>query len=538
MHTLTEIVRLSSQGLSDRLIARSVGLSRTTVMRYIERAAAAGVTWPLPVGMTESKLAELLAPAVPRTADVLDWAEIHQELCSRKFATLQLLWAEYGFGLMSYSTFCRQYEQWKAKLKLSMRKHYRGGEVLFVDFAGDTMPVTDPETGEVRQAHVFVAVLAASNFTFAEAVWREDLESWVSLVVKALEFIGGVPELVVSDNARTVVTKADRYDPLLHHLFVELSRHYDFALLPARPRKPKDKAKVEAGVKHVQQGILAKLEKRTFFSLHELNEAIAAHLAFWNDKPFQKLAGTRRKLFEEIDKPALKELPPNRYEFAEWRKAKVHIDYHIQVDKHFYSVPHTLVGREVDVRLTRSMVEVFYRGERTASHQRSQLPGRFSTLEEHMPMHHREHVEQNAERFVAEAAKIGPWAREFVEGVFKTRRHPQLGFRTCQGLLRLPKKYGIARVETACEKAVAVGAFAFRSLESLLQHNLEQVSRAAPAERKVVHLNIRGPEYYSKMEEENEHVNATNTGEIEVSQASWDARGARTPEGVPRDQGA
>ncbi len=539
MHTLSEIVRLSAQGLSDRQIARAVGLSRTTVMRYVERAEATGISWPLPDGVTEAKLVEILAGGpVPPAAEELDWAEIHRELCSRKFATLQLLWVEHGLAIMSYPTFCRKYEQWKAKLKLSMRKHYRGGEVLFVDFAGDTMDVTDPATGEVKQAHVFVAVLAASNFTFAEAVWREDLESWVALVVKALEFIGGVPEMVVSDNAKAVVTKADRYDPQLHHLFVELSRHYDFALLPARPRKPKDKAKVEAGVKHVQQGILAKLEKRTFLSLHELNSAIKEQLAVWNDKPFQKLAGSRRQLFEQVDRPALKALPPERFEIAEWRKAKVHIDYHIQVDKHFYSVPHALVGREVDVRLTRNTLEVFCRGERVASHLRSPQPGRFSTLEEHMPMHHREQVEQSAQRFLSEAEKIGPWAHQFVLGVFRTRRYPQLGYRTCQGLLRLAGKFGAPRVEGACQRAVAIGGYAFRTLESLLLHNLDQAVHAPPQERKVIHLNIRGADYYCDDAKEESHANPTDTRETAGAEAKRNAGGSGTAEGVPRDQGA
>lgn len=242
MHTLSEIVRLSAQGVSDRQIARSVGLSRTTVMRYLERVGAAGISWPLAEGITEAKLLELVSMQTRPVYEEPDWAEIHRQLCSRRFATLQLLWAESWAGILSYPTFCRRYKQWKTKLKLSMRKHYRGGEVLFVDFAGDKMYVTDPNTGEVKEAHIFVAVLGASNYTFAEAVWREDLESWLSLLVKALTFIDGVPELVVSDNAKAVVTKPDRYDPRLHHFFVELSQHYGFALLPARVRKPQDKA--------------------------------------------------------------------------------------------------------------------------------------------------------------------------------------------------------------------------------------------------------------------------------------------------------
>lgn len=520
MHTLSEIVRLSAQGLSDRQIARSVGLSRTTVMRYVERTKAAGIGWPLPDGLTEAKLLDLVTPK-PQVAvqEEPDFAAVHRELCSRKFATLQILWGESWIGVMSYQTFCRRYKAWKAKLKLSMRKHYRGGEVLFIDFAGDTMQVTDPITGEIKDAHIFVAVLGASNYTFVEAVWKEDLESWITLVVKALEFIGGVPEKVVSDNAKTVVTKADRYDPQLHHLFIELSRHYDFALLPARVRKPKDKAKVEGGVKHVYHGILGKIEKRKFLSLNELNQAIQQELFAWNEKPFQKLAGSRKQLLEEIERPALKGLPSNRFEFAQWRKAKVHIDYHIQVDRHFYSVPYTYVSKDVDVRLTRSTVEVFFNGERIASHSRNIATGRFSTVEEHMPKHQRDYVDQSSEYFLSEAGKLGPWCLRFVEGVFEKRKYPQLGFRTCQGLLRLAKRYGGERLELACEKAVRMGGFAYRTLESLLLHKLDQFERAPAKEQKVVHLNIRGPEYYSDNAEEKDNADTSNTGEIEDTQA-------------------
>lgn len=503
MHTLSEIVRLSAQGLSDRQIARSVGLSRTTVMRYLEKADATGIGWPLPNDMTEAKLFELFSiQPSSQSTEQPDWAEVHKDFCSRRFGTLQLLWAEKWLGVLSYATFCRGYKAWKTKLKLSMRKHYRGGEVLFIDFAGDTMPVKDPSTGEVKDAHIFVAVLGASNYTFAEAVWREDLESWVALVVKALEFIGGVPELVVSDNARAVVTKFHRYDPQLHHLFIELSRHYDFALLPARPRKPQDKAKVEAGVKHIYHGILGKLEKRTFFGLNELNQAIKQELQTWNQKPFQKLAGTRLQLFEQVEKSALKKLPTQRFEFAQWRKSKVHIDYHIQVDRHFYSVPYTLVGKEVDVRMTKNTIEIFFQGTRVASHQRSIFSGRFSTLEEHMPIHHRGQIEQTVGYFLSEAEKIGPWTARFMQGVFDKRKHPALGYRTCQGVLRLAKKYGPARIEAACQKASAVGGFAYRTLESLLVHNLDQVHHAPVLEQKIIHLNIRGANYYQNTQEE------------------------------------
>lgn len=518
MHTLSEIVRLSAQGLSDRQIARAVGLSRTTVMRYLERTAAAGIGWPLPDGVTEAKLLELVTPKpLSKAEEEPDFAAIHRELCTRKFATLQLLWAERWIGVISYQTFCRRYKDWKAKLKLSMRKHYRGGEALFIDFAGDTVPVTDPINGVIRDAHIFVAVLGASNYTFVEAVWKEDLESWVKLVVRALEFIGGVPELVISDNAKTVVTKVDRYDPQIHHLFIELSRHYGFALLPARPRKPKDKAKVEGAVRHVYQGVLGKLEKRTFLSLNELNQAIKQELTAWNEKPFQKIAGSRKQLLEEIERPALKALPADRFEFAEWRKAKVHIDYHIQVDRHFYSVPYTHVSKEVDVRLTASTVEVFLNGERIASHARSIATGRFSTLEEHMPMHQRNYVDQNSEYFRAEASKLGPWCLRFVEGVFEKRKYPQLGFRTCQGLLRLSKRYGRDRLELACEKAVRMGGFAYRTLESILVHNLDQFERAPAREQKVFHLNIRGAEYYKDQEEDNKYADASDIGEAEES---------------------
>lgn len=284
-----------------------------------------------------------------------------------------------------------------------------------------------------------------------------------------------------------------------------------------------DKAKVEAGVKHVYHGVLAKLETSTFFSLNELNQAIRQELAQWNQKPFQKLAGTRRQLFEEIDKPALKELPRQHFEFAQWRKAKVHIDYHIQLEKHFYSVPYALVGKEVDVRITKNTIEIFFKGTRISSHLRSTLGGRFSTLEEHMPMHHRDYLKHTTEKFLSEARTIGPWTERFVQGVLENRKHPGLGYRTCLGLMRLAKKYGAQRMEAACQKAVNVGGFSYRSLESLLLHRLDQFHQEPAKEHKILHLNIRGASYYKEQQEELDNADTSNTGQIAELKMDWHA---------------
>ena len=338
-----------------------------------------------------------------------------------------------------------------------MRQEHRAGEKLFVDYAGRTVAVVDRHTGELRQAQVFVAVLGASNYTFAEATWTQALPHWIASHVRAFEFLGGCSELVIPDNLGSAVSRAHRYEPDTNPTYHDLARHYGVAVLPARVRKHRDKAKAEVGVQIVQRWILAALRHRTFFSLSELNAAIAKLLERLNERAFRKLPGSRRSLFEQLDRPALRPLPTERYVFAQWKKVRVNIDYHVEFERHYYSVPHALVGRQLDARITANTVECLYRGQRVASHVRSEFKGRHTTADEHMPEKHRRMGRWTPERFTRWAEKIGPSTGALITTVLGSRRHPQQAFRSCLGILRLAKSYGDARLEAAARRALAIG---------------------------------------------------------------------------------
>src|SRR5210317_200046 len=371
MRKIKEVLRLKwARGLSNRQIAKACGIARPTVSEYLRRAAQAGLAWPLPTNLDEATLERQLfrpPPSLPAQArGVPDWALVHQEL-KRKGVTLFLLWQEYRAAHpegYQYSWFCDHYRAWQGKLDVVMRQDHRAGEKLFVDYAGQTMPVVDWGTGEIREAQLFVAVLGASNYTYAEATWTQGLPDWIGSHRRAFAFLGGVPELVVPDNLRAGVSKAHRYEPDNNPTYQDMATHYGVAVLPTRVRRPRDKAKVEAGVLVVERWILAVLRHRTFFSLAELNAAIAGLLEKLNARPFKKLPGCRRAHFEALDKPALKPLPIEPYEYAEWKKARVHIDYHLEVGGHYYSVPHALIKKQLDVRITQNTLECFYRGNR------------------------------------------------------------------------------------------------------------------------------------------------------------------------------
>ena len=397
MRKIKEVLRLRAQGRSDREVARSVKTARTTVRR-IRKRAAAGLSWPLPEDLTESGLEELLFP--PRTAPGIylrsapDCPYIHAEL-RRKGVTLHLLWLEYKEAYRDgyqYSRFCDLFRQWKACIDPVLRQEHKAGEKIFVDYAGQTVAVVDSETGEVREAQIFVGVLGASNFTFAEATWSQALPDWTASHVRMFGYFSGVSELLIPDNLASGVSKACRYDPEVNPTYREMASHYGTAVLPARPRRPRDKAKAEAGVLLAERWLLAPLRNHTFFSLGELNREIRRLLDALNDRPFQKLDGTRRSLFESVERPALKPLPTTRYEYAEWSKARVNIDYHIAVKKHFYSVPHRLVSKQVEVRLTASTLEIIHDGHRVAAHVRSRRNGGFTTDPSHRPKAHAEHL--------------------------------------------------------------------------------------------------------------------------------------------------
>jgi len=507
MRKIREVLRLCwESGWSERAAARSLALSRSTVGKYLARARVAGLSWPLPEDLDDAALERRLFPEVPVLGPeerfVPDWAEVHRER-ARKGVTLQLLWEEYkqahpdGY---QYSRFSDLYRAWRSELDLPMRQTHKAGEKLFVDYCGQTLPITDKATGRVREAQVFVAVLGASNYTFAEATWTQSLPEWIMAHVHAFAHLQGVPTFLIPDNLRAGVTLAHRYEPELNRSYQALAEHYGCAILPARVRRPKDKAKVEKGVQDVEHRILAALRHRTFFSLAEANEAIARLLVEHNERPFQKMPGSRRTLFEALDKPALKPLPDQAYEYAEWRKARVNIDYHVAVEGHYYSVPYALVRKEVEVRLTATVVEIFHKGQRVASHFRSHRPGQHTTVTGHMPKSHQHHLEWTPERLIQWAQKTGGETARAVETILAARPHPQQGFRSCLGLMRLGKEYGPERLEAACARALALNAVSYRSVESILKKELDKrpLPEKTPPAPALDHDNIRGAGYYEK----------------------------------------
>lgn len=507
MRKIKEVLRLHFEsGLKQRAIARALGITHVTVGGYLKRAELAELSWPLPEGLCDTELEQRLFPppqVIPADQRPLpDWAHIHQEL-KRKGVTLALLWEEYqsihpeGYR---YSRFCDLYREWTGKLRLSMRQVHKAGEKLFVDYAGQTVPIVDRRTGEIREAQLFVAALGASSQTFAEATWTQGLPDWIGSHVRAFSFYGGVPEIVVPDNLRSAVTKSCRYEPDINPTYAELAAHYGCAVIPARVRKPKDKAKAEAAVLITERFILARLRNRTFFSLAEANAAIQEQVEQLNRRPFKKLPGCRQQAFETLDRPALKSLPAAPYQFAEWKKARVNIDYHAEVDRHYYSVPYALVKEQLDVRLTATTIEFLHKGQRVASHQRSYERGRHTTLSEHMPKNHREYAEWTPQRLVNWAAKTGPCTAALAEKILASRPHPQQGYRSVLGLIRLAKSYTPQRLEAACRRALATGACRFKSVASILKTGLDRQPLPETTEKQLSllpsHDNIRGADYY------------------------------------------
>lgn len=505
MRKIKEVVRLRwACGLSQRRIAESCGIARSTVGEYVLRAQAAGLSWPLPEDLDEGQLEVMLFPPSAagnkQSHPLPDWAEVHREL-KRKGVTLSLLWMEYktrhpdGY---QYSRFCDRYREWAKTVDPCMRQDHKAGERMFVDYCGQTVPVVDRATRKTRQAQVFVAALGASNYTYAEATGTQSLPDWIGSHVRALTFFGGVPELIVPDNVKVGVTEPCRYEPDLNPTYQEMAAHYSATVLPARVRKPRDKAKVEKAVQTVEQGILARLRNRTFFSLAELNQAIREGLEELNERPFQKFPGSRKDLFETLEQPVLKPLPTEPYTYAEWKKARVHIDYHVEVDGHYYSVPYHYIHRPVEIRLTARTVECFYRGKRIASHARSFQKGGHTTLLEHMPKSHREYLDWPPDRLIAWAKEIGPSTAQVVSELLERRSHPAQAYRSCLGILRLAKEFGDERLEKACGRAYSIRALAYKSIRSILKNGLDRLPlpQPPPPSPPLNHENIRGSHYF------------------------------------------
>lgn len=504
MRKIREVLRLRlGHGLTQRAAAQSLRLSQGAVHGYIARARRAGLGWPLPDGLDDVQLETLLFPPPPTIAaeqrPMPDWAVVHREL-RRPNMTLALLWEEYrtgpggqdGFG---YSWFCDLYRDWAGRLKPTMRQVHPAGERVFVDFAGHTMEVIDGATGEIHRAEVFVAVLGASSYIFAEATWTQSLPDWIGAHVNMLAAIGGVPGQIVCDNLRAGITRACFYEPLVNRTYADMASHYSTAVIPARPYKPRDKAKVEVGVQVVQRWILARLRNRRFFSLAELNQAIRELVDQLNDRPMRGWGTTRRALYEQLDRPALRELPPTPYEYATWKRCRVNLDYHVEIEKHFYSVPSRLLREEVEARITAKTVEIFHRGKLVAAHARSHRPYRPTTVAEHMPSSHRRYRDWTHERILREAALVGDDTAALVTIILRTRPHPEQGFRSCIGILGLAKRYDAERLDAACARALALGTRSYSSVAAILK-NVQERRPAKPEQPSLLHENIRGPGYY------------------------------------------
>jgi transposase len=507
MRRLRELLRLKYEaGLSHRAVAGACAMGLGTVTAYLQRAAAAGLRWPLPEDLDDAALeARLFArPAVPPARDrvVPEWSQLHQEL-KKPGVTLSLLWVEYRAQHPSgyaYSQFCDRYRRWARALKPSMRQVHRAGEKLFVDFSGQRPHLVDPTTGEELAMELFVGVLGASGLIYAEATRSQDLPSWVGAHVRMLDAFQGSTAIWVPDNLKSGVTTANRYEPEINRTYAELARHYAAVVIPARVARPTDKPKVEVSVQIAQRWVLAALRHRTFFTLADLNVAIRERVDAINDRPMKGLGLSRRVLFEQIDRPALKPLPRTRYELAEWKPCGVNIDYHVNVDHNFYSVPYQLVHERVEARFTLTTVEVFFKGRRVSSHIRLTGRGHFSTQLAHRPRAHRAHAEWTPSRLIAWAEQSGPATGRVVAGILEHRPHPEQGYRACLGLMRLGRVHGADRLEAACHRAERLRSYRYRTVEQILinQQDRLPLEDLGPARPALTHENLRGATYYEE----------------------------------------
>jgi transposase len=503
MRQIREVLRLCyGSKLPQRAIAKSLGLSQGAVSGYLSRARAAGIRWPLAEDIDDTRLEALLFPppsGIPADQRPMpDWSWVHGEL-RRPDVTLALLWEEYRAGVaggISYSWFCDLYRAWTGRLKPTMRQVHIAGEKLFVDFAGRTAEVVDASTGQIIVVQIFVAVLGASSFTYAEATWSQKLPDWIGAHVRAFAYFGGAARQTVSDNLKAGVIKASFHEPMINRTYADMARHYGTAIVPARPYKPRDKAKVEVGVQVVGRWILARLRHRRFFSRVELNAAIRTLLDDLNDRPMRGWGTSRRALYDQLDRPALEPLPAEPYEYAEWKRCRVNLDYHVEIAKHYYSVPYQLIRQEVEARITAATVEIFHRGKRVASHRRSIRPHRPTTVAEHMPSSHRRYRDWTHERIRREAAAIGDNTAILADVILRSRPHPEQGFRSCIGIIGLVKRFGAARVDAACARALVLGTRSYSSVAAILKNHRETAAPPVGEVPILIHENIRGPGYY------------------------------------------
>lgn len=493
--------------LSHRTIGRMVSASPGSISRCTAPFGQKSLEWSQLETIKDEEIKAILSkthsPVEGNNFFEPDFGRIYEEL-KIKTVTLQLLWEEYretykdkAYGRAS---FFKMYNSWRNKLKTTMRQSHKAGEKLFIDYAGSTIPIFDAQSGEIRTAQIFIAVMGASSYTFAEATWTQTLADWISSHVRAFSYFGGVPFLLVPDNLKSCSTKACKYKPEINNTYAEMVRHYNTAVLPARPRKPRDKAKAEIGVQVVGRWILAKFRHQKFFSLLELNQAITALLLELNEKPFQKLTGSRLSQFTAIDKPALKPLPIEAYIYAEFKKRQLGFDYHIEIDGHYYSAPYELTKQPIEIRVTENVIEIFNNNTRVASHVRSYRKGAHTTLPEHMPKKHLKHMEWTPGRLLNWANTIGPKTFRLTKHFIETKEHPEQAYRACLGLLNLCKKYGEGRLEAACNRSIHYHIFTRRSVAAILKNGLDKqplaIEEPSATKANEFHKNIRGPNYF------------------------------------------
>ena len=500
-----EILRLKSLGLNKTDIARSVLCARNTVSTVLERAEACGLQWPLPDGMSDRELAERLFPSAPGKASfkMPDYEHVYREM-QRHGVTLTLLWMEYcdrckAEGAVPYQStqFNKYYNEYLNRVNATMHLDHKPGDIMQVDWAGDTAAVVDTDTGELIPAYVFVATLPYSGYSYVEAFFSMDQEAWTQAHVNAYRFFGGVTRMIQCDNLKTGVEKHGQHEVVLNKAYQELAEHYETAIVPARVRAPRDKAAVEGTVGIISTYILAALRNRQFLSLSDLNEAIWSRLESFNNKPFQKREGSRASIFAE-EQHFLRPLPPHPYELSVWKVATVGPNYHISVDRMNYSVPFEYIKQKVDVRITRSAIEVFYGGNRICSHRRLYgRPNQYSTVQEHMPPEHQKYVQWSGDRFISWAATIGSCTVAAVKAILNSYKIEQQGYKACLGLLKLSDKYTPERLENACKRAFEYTPQpSYKNIQAILASGQDKIPDEPDPPSSSKYGFTRGAEYY------------------------------------------
>lgn len=502
MRRIKEVLRhwhdckVSQQGIS-----KICQISRSTVGDYINRFTKSGLSWPLPAGVTDDDLERALfvqSEGNRKYKDELNYAYLLMEL-KKPNMTKEVLWDEYkqsnaqGYN---YSHFCTLIRQHQRNLQYSMRQEHKAGEKGFLDF-GEGLKLLNPETGELVTTQLYVFVWGASNYTWARAILNQELPSWIDVNTRALEHFGCCPKVEVPDNLKAAVSKACRYEPDLNPTYADFAKHYGMVIMPARPYKPKDKAKVENGVKLAKRWILARLRNQIFTSLFEMNKAIGELLVVFNDRPLRKINKSRKELFELLDRPHALPLPLNRYEYAEWKHAKVNVNYHVNYDRHDYSVPYTLIGKSIEIRATQSVVEIYKNSQRICAHQRSERAYGYTTVADHMPPSHQKYLEWTPQRILEWAEKYGDAVKRLVEKIMASRSHPEQAFKSCLGIIRLEKNYSALRLNAACQRALDYRAYSYRAITNILSKNLDQHVSESDPKKTLTHENIRGADYYA-----------------------------------------